>query len=117
MARPPIPDFDDDQRALVAQLLHDRYGYDVEIDDAEAELEIDPFATEPVPCPTLYWNERGAHFVVSRIAAQRYRCEFFYDDGEHFGTGIERFEDLGLCVQVLLRTQADHERERSGGSH
>jgi hypothetical protein len=108
----PTPDFDADERGLVAQLLYDRYGHSAAIEDAEADLALDPPSTALTACPTLYWCERGAHFVLSKLAPRRYRGEFFYDDGNHFGTGIERFDDLRRCVTTLLRVQADEERER-----
>jgi hypothetical protein len=110
----PASDFDADEHALVAQLLHERYGHAVDLQDAETELRLDPGSSDLAPCPALYWCERGAHFVVNKLAPGHYRCEFFYDDGTHFGTGIERFENLRRCVLTLLRVQADHERDRSG---
>ena len=111
----PIPDFDGDERGLVAQMLYDRYGHAVAIEDADAELALAPPSPALTACATLYWCERGAHFVVSKIAPQWYRAEFFYDDGRHYGTGIERFDDLRRCVTTLLRLQADEERERVRG--
>lgn len=105
------PDFDADERALVARLLYARYGHGVDTEDAEAELALDPPSPLLTPCPTLYWQARGAHFVVTKLGARVYRCEFFYDDGSQFGTGIERFDDLERCIKTLLRVQADHERD------
>ena len=106
-----IPDFDTEERALVAQLLYQRYGHGVTTEDAEAELALDPPSPALTACPTLYWQARDAHFVVTKLGRHLYRSEFFYDDGSQFGTGVERFDDLKRCVTTLLRVQADHERD------
>ena len=110
MTAPTIPDFDSDERALVAKLLYARYGSHVGTEDAEAELALELPSPLLTPCPTLYWQARGAHFVVTKLG----RREFFYDDDSQYGTGIEQFDDLHLCVQSLLRVQSDHERGRGG---
>lgn len=107
----PVPDFDADERSLVAQLLIERYGRIVVTQDADAELRLDPSSPTLTVCPTLYWQERGAHFVVSKLGSKSFRCEFFYEGGKHFGTGIDRYDELRRCVLTLLQVQADHERD------
>ena len=62
-------------------------------------------------CPTLYWAARGAHFVIWKTGEKRYRCQFFYTDADHYGTGREEYDDLSFCVRTLLQVQSDHERE------
>lgn len=109
-----IPDFTEAERDLVARLLLRRYGKPVALELAEAELSLDPARTETTACPTLYWSERGAHFVVSRIATDRYRCQFFYADADQYGTGRDAYDDLERCVLELLRVQADHEKQSAG---
>jgi len=107
-----IPDFSDAQRQLVASLLEQRYGRAVAMELADSELQLEPNAPL-TSCPTLYWAERGAHFVVCKVAGDRYRCQFFYTDAEQFGTGRIEYGDLGECVLALLRVQSDHERQRA----
>jgi hypothetical protein len=62
-------------------------------------------------CPTLYWAERGAQFVVCKVAAERFRCQFFYSETEQYGTGHDEYDSLGDCVVTLLQVQSDHERQ------
>ena len=107
-----IPDFSDAERRRVTSLLEQRYGRTVAMELADSELRLEPEAAL-TSCPTLYWAERGAHFVVCRVASDRYRCQFFYSDAEQFGTGRKEYDDLGECVLALLRVQSDHERVRS----
>ncbi len=108
-----IPDFTTAEQELVAKLLQHRYSKPVAIQLADSELQLDPAASELVLCPTLYWSERGAQFVVCKVGASRYRCQFFYSDGEQYGTGHAEYNDLENCVTTLLQVQSDHERQSS----
>ena len=110
------PEFTEAERDLVGRLLQRRYGKPVAIELADAELSLDPARTALTTCPTLYWNERRAHFVVCKIATGRYRCQFFYTDSEQYGTGREAYDDLERCTLDLLRVQADHEKQSAGVS-
>ena len=112
----PVPDFTDAQRELVAALVARRYGKPVAIELALAELLLEPAHAEPTDCPTLYWTERGAHFVVCKVGEARFRCQFFYTDADHYGTGRDEYDDLEDCTLTLLRVQADHEKLSAGVS-
>jgi hypothetical protein len=106
-----IPDFTEAEQQLVAaQLLH-RYGQPVPLQLADSELQLNPITLDLTLCPTLYWNERGAHFVVCKVADGRYRSQFFYSETEQYGTGKDEYHDLRECVVTLLQVQADHERQ------
>ena len=110
-----IPEFTNQELEVARAVLAERYACRVEPDLAESELRLDRYALDLVSCPTLYWNERGCHFVVFKTAPSRYRCQFFYRIREVFGTGLEEYDDLGDCILTLLRVQSDHERERDRG--
>ncbi len=110
----PIPDFSEIEYQQVSALLQERYGKAVALEAADSELRLDPASDELTLCPTLYWHERGAHFVVCKLPQAQYRCQFFYADADHYGTGRELYDDLGDCVLTLLRVQADHERQSAG---
>ncbi len=113
---PPVPDFSLAERELVAELLQQRYSRTVLPELADSELKLDPGSDDMTLCPTLYWSERGAHFVVCKVAPERFRCQFFYTDADHYGTGHEEYPDLRRCVLTLLRVQADHESQSAGAS-
>lgn len=108
-----IPGFTDAEKERVAALLDERYGKTIALELAESEVQLDPGIETLTTCPTLYWHERGAHFVVYRVARDRYRCQFFYGEMEQYGTGITEYTDLQQCVLMLLRIQSDHERARA----
>jgi hypothetical protein len=110
----PIPDFDDAERALVARLVEQRYAKPVAIELADSELRLDSARDAMTQCPTLYWQARGAQFVIWKTGERRYRCQFFYGDADHYGTGRAEYDDLAQCTLTLLRVQADHEKQSAG---
>jgi hypothetical protein len=110
----PIPDFDSAERWVIESALKERYGHMVPIELADSELALDPGAPVITTCPTVFWSERGCNFLIFKTAADRYRCQFFYSDEEHYGTGRDEYEELAECVGLLLQLQADHEKQRQG---
>jgi hypothetical protein len=106
-----IPDFTDAEQKLVSSALFERYGKLVPFQLADSELQRDASSEELTLCPTIYWAERGAQFVVCKVAPERFRCQFFYSKTEQYGTGHEEYNSLGDCVLTLLQVQSDHERQ------
>lgn len=106
-----IQDFNDSDQKRVSAILFERYGkfVSVQLADSELQLGIDP--AELSLCPTIYWNERGAHFVVCKVGEGRYRCQFFYSEAEQYGTGRDEYDNLDTCVLTLLQVQSDQERQ------
>ena len=113
---PAIPDFNETERHLVASTVRERFGKEVEVLVADAEIRMHEGDRELTEVPILYWQERECHFVIFKIDDSRYRNQFFYSVKDQFGTGREEYDDLGDCVLTLLRVQADHEAMRSGSA-
>ena len=113
-AHQPIPDFNSAERWVVESALKERYGHFVQIELADSELKLDPDTPVLTACPTVFWSERGCNFLIFKTREDRYRCQFFYSDDEHFGTGRAEFDELAECVSLLLKLQADHEKQRQG---
>ncbi len=109
-----VTDYTEAEQKLVTQTLLERYGSAVPTQVADADIELITGSGTLTTCPVLYWEARGANFVVFKIADSRYRAQFYYSDVEQFGTGHESFDNLGDCVVTLLQVQSDHERERAG---
>lgn len=109
-----ICDFTESEFELVAELLQQRYRQPTLPELADSELQLDPGSAELTTCPTLYWSMQGANFVVCKTAESRYRCQFFYADADQYGTGQTVYTDLGDCVLMLLRVQADHASQSKG---
>jgi len=76
---------------------------------ADTEVRLIPGAKELTTCPALYWEGRGAHFVIVKAGEDRFRGQFYYRLHQMFGSGIDEFDNVGDCAMTLLRLQADHE--------
>jgi len=106
-----IPDFTEAERKRIPVILLERYGKLIPIQLADSELQLGADPADLSLCPTIYWNERGAHFIVCKVGESRYRCLFFYSDAEQYGTGRDEYDNLNTCVLTLLQVQSDHERQ------
>jgi len=111
---PKPADFTDIELKLVNQSLLERYGHAVAVQVADAEIQLGAEDDPLTECPTMYWQERGAHFVVFKVGDSRYMAQFFYSEATQFGTGKPSFDNLGDCVVTLLQVQSDHERQMKG---
>ena len=110
----PIADFNSAERWVIESALKERYGRIVAIELADSDLRLDPEAPVLTTCPTVFWSERGCNFLIFKTGEDRYRCQFFYSDEEHYGTGRTEYDELAECVGLLLQLQADHEKQRQG---
>jgi hypothetical protein len=108
------PNFTETERRVAETALRERYKTALPVEPIEAEMRLDPDSPVLTSCPALYWSARGAHFVVVKLASERFRSQFFYRDDQHYWTGRPEYESLIDCMLDILRAQADHERERHG---
>jgi hypothetical protein len=111
--REQIPDFTDTELWTVRQAVSERFRKEIEIQQADSELRLDPSDRELTLCPVLYWREGTAQFVIFKTGKQAYRPQFFYSVRDQYGTGRDEYTDIGDCVMTLLQVQADHEAKRS----
>ena len=111
-----IPDYTEEEYKLASALLLKRYGKLIPLQLADSELQLGADPANLTSCPTLYWTEQGAQFVVCKVADSHFRCQFFYSDAEHYGTGREEYDNLENCILTLLQVQADHLQQLSNVS-
>lgn len=109
-----IAEFNSAERWTIESALKERYGRFVPVELADSDLKLDPDTPVLTSCPTVYWCERGCNFLIFKTAQERYRCLFYYEDEEQYGTGRTEYDELAECVSLLLRLQADHEKQRQG---
>jgi hypothetical protein len=110
-----LPDFTESEKALVAAALKERFGTNMpEIKEVETEIRLSPGDRELTDCPALFWIAGECAFVLSKTGDHHFRAMFYYSVRERYSLGREEFDDLGDCVTLLLRLQADQERERAG---
>jgi hypothetical protein len=110
----PIAEFTAAERWVIESALRERYGRQVPIELADSELRLDPGAPVLTSCPAVFWSARDCSFVIFKTASERYRCLFYYSEEEQYGTGRSEYDELAECVSLLLKLQADHEKQRHG---
>ena len=109
-----IPDFSESELDTVRTLSQQRFKKEIELHIADAELHLDKEPDVLTECPTLFFQERGCNFAIFKTGFSEFRCQFFYEPAEQYGTGHSHYLDLTECVAALLQTQSDLERESQG---
>ena len=104
-----IPDFTPTERALVEEMIGERYGYNLAPELADTELRLRSGRTRTDQFPDFLLDPAWRRLVIFSTA-NRYRNQFFYSMNEQYATDRTDYEDSGECVGVLLRRQADHEK-------
>jgi hypothetical protein len=105
-----IPEFTEAEHKRFSGMLFERYAKLVPIQPADSVATwLRSFSTNRFA--TIYWIERGVHFIVCKVSASRYRYQFFYSEVEQYGTGRDEYDNLENCVLTLLQVQAGHERQ------
>ncbi len=113
MAEDSIPDFTETELWTIRSTVNERYKKEVKVELADSELRLNPHDQDLTLCPTAFWSERGANFVIFKIGENAYRCLFYYRGHEQYGTGRDAYNDLAECVVTLLQVQSDHERKKA----
>lgn len=110
-----IPDITETEHWILRTTLKERYGREVEIQLADAEIRLSPSDRDLTSCPVIYWNdEEGCNFVIFKTGDRNYRCQFFYRGYQQYGTGVHEYDDLSECIVSLLQAQADYSAEDRG---
>ena len=109
-----IPDISATEEWIVGTTLKERYGRDVDLQYADAEIRLNPADRELTSCPVFVWEEDACHFVIFKTGERRYRCQFFYRGYQQYGTGVHEYDDLTECAVSLLQAQADHTATERG---
>jgi hypothetical protein len=110
-----IPDITETEKWIMQTTLRERYGRDVEMQLADADIRLHPADRELSNCPVIFWqSDDGCSFVIFKTGDRNYRCQFFYKPYKQMGTGTPEYDDLAECAVALLQAQADFAAEQSG---
>lgn len=110
-----IPDITDTEQWILRTTLRERYGHDLELQLADADIRLQPSDRELTLCPVVVWQaDDGCHFVIFKTGERAYRCQFFYKPYKQIGTGVAEYDDLAECTVALLQAQADFVAEQRG---
>ncbi len=104
-----IPDFSEVELKLIRATLKERYGRDIPIEPADAELRVDPADRELTLCPIVYWQVEKCSFILARVSKNHFVGEFFYRVHQHYGPTKRKFDDILDCLVALLKVQEEHE--------
>ncbi|MDM8569910.1 hypothetical protein QUF50_10465 [Thiotrichales bacterium HSG1] len=99
------PDFDGSEIWTIRTTLKERYGQHIEVQLADTQVKI---GSDSLWCPTVYWYVEPVHFVIFKTGLGHYRCHFFYNENEQYGTGIEEFDNISECIVTLLQVEQKH---------
>lgn len=112
--RAGVPDITSTELWVVETAVKERFGAGViEVQVADSDIRLDPADREMTSCPTLYWTDGIAHFVIFKVGEGLYRSQFFYSRREQYGTGRREYDDLAECVSLLLKMEADQRSTRA----
>jgi hypothetical protein len=110
-----VPDITDTERWVIKTTLRERYGRDLELQLADADIRVQPSDRELTSCPVVLWqSDDGCTFVVFKAGERKYRCQFFYKPHKQMGTGIDAYDDLAECAVAVLQAQADYVADQRG---
>ena len=102
-----IEDFSESELWIINTTLEERYSAPVEVQLADIELRLNPYASELTLCPAAFWEHENCKFIVCKTGPTSYRCQFYYRIHKMYGTGVEEYDDLSECMVTLLQVQAD----------
>jgi len=110
-----VPDVTETELWLVRTTLKERYGRDVEVQLADAEVRVNPADRDLTACPVIVWqSDDGCTFAIFKTGERNYRCQFFYKPYKQMGTGVPNYDDLAECAVSVLQAQADYVAEQRG---
>lgn len=108
-----LANFTNTELQLVQEIVDRRYATPSEIQEVTTEIRLNPEDQTLASCSGIYWEGRKAHFLICKVAPERFRGLFFYRVHQQYGTGIPEYHDLKTCVTHLLQVQADHEAKNN----
>lgn len=111
MSDSKIPDFTETELWVVRTTLKERYGKEIGIELADAEIMLDS-ERGLAWRPTLWWFAKGASFAIIKVGEKNYRPIFSYHPETQIGTGVDAYDEIGDAVVDVLQVEADHMRRQ-----
>jgi len=103
-----IPDFTDTELWVIRQAVSERFRKQVDIQQADAELRLNPGDRELTLCPVVYWREDKAQFVIFKTGPSRLIATSFSTAcANSTAPGATNTPTSAECVMTLLQVQAD----------
>ena len=109
-----ISDITEGELRVAKTTLKGRFGRDIDVDLADAEIRLNASDRELTERPVLYRHAEDCSSAVFKTGDRRCRAQFFYRGFQQYGTGVREHGDLTECVVSLLQAQADHAAQERG---
>ena len=100
-------DFTESEIQIARELVDNRWREDkkdIHLADIEFTKKDEEQATA---YPALVWEDKSSTFVILKLGAFAYKSFFYFGMDKRFDTGVDEYNDLNECVDVLLKSQAD----------
>lgn len=99
-----IADFTKEELKIVQESVNERYGHEIELQLADAEIRPDLSVSELTEVPTICRSECDANFIIAKTETQKYRSQFY-------NRGYQMLGNFSSCVITTLQAQAVHENK------
>jgi hypothetical protein len=110
-----VPDIADTEQWVIETTLRERYGRDLDLQLADADIRLCPPHRELTSCPViLRRSDDGCTFVIFKSGERKYRCRLFHKPYKLMGTGMDEYDDLAEGAVAVPQGQADHVAEQRG---
>lgn len=101
--------FTDKEQLQVRSVLRKRWDKgEVSIQIVDVDMRVADSEEENTECPAIYWDASDYHFLLMKVAENKFRPQFFYQDSEEAGAVELEFDDIAECAMALLKMQANH---------
>ncbi len=100
-------DFTDSEIQIAKDLVDNRWRdekKEIHLADIEFTKKGEDKATA---YPALVWEDKSSTFVILKLGAFVYKSFFYFGMDKRFDTGVDEYNDLNECIDVLLKAQAD----------
>ncbi len=114
MPKKKIEDFSPTELDVVKTTLTERFGQEIPVELGDAEIRLYPDDRELVTRPVMYWAspEDDSKFFIAKVKNNEFRCQFFYRGYQQYGTGKDRYDNVGDCVISMLQVHTEHEEAK-----
>ncbi|MBT6670820.1 MAG: hypothetical protein HOB03_12225 [Gammaproteobacteria bacterium] len=110
-----IPDLTPTEINTIEQTIKERFGTSIPVELGDAEIRLHRDDRELATCPLIYWEspEDDSKFFITKTKVNEYRCQFFYRGFQQYGTGKEKYDNIGDCAIAMLQVHTEHEQKKT----
>ncbi|HIJ23157.1 MAG: hypothetical protein HON68_02190 [Gammaproteobacteria bacterium] len=114
-----IPDLSATDISTVQQTINERFQQEMAVELGDAEIRLHPDDRELATCPLIYWEspEDNSKFFITKTGINEFRCQFFYRGYQQYGTGKDKYDNIGDCAIAMLQVHHEYEQKKAAGEN